>query len=85
VDAEDNHREDVEEDPGPTFEDLELQLVDITDWDCRNAGVRCPEKLKLKESLEVDEVWWWTDHVGLTVTETELEQMDCHVRQEQDS
>jgi hypothetical protein len=50
VDGEDDDREDVEETPERILEDLVLQLVAITYWNCSHAGVAAPEELELKDS-----------------------------------
>jgi len=85
VDSKDDHREDIEKAPIPILEDLELQLVNVTNRHWRHSGVRGPEQLKLKDSTEIDEVRWWADHVRLTVTKAELEQVDGHICQQHDT
>jgi len=71
-------REQIEHDPVQALEELELQLVNVTDWHWIDGLLADPKQLKLWDAKEIDHVRRWSHQVWLSGTEAELEQVNGH-------
>jgi len=93
VRSEDDYRSCVEKGPSQRLKELELQTIDVTHFNhlLRIVAVRVvhPEQrqevVHVDNALRVDEVRWRAQLVCSGLTETELEQVDCHESQEADA
>lgn len=78
VGSEDENCRHVEEDPAHRLEHIKLELVDVSHGNCRNASITVIEQVQGESLLEVDEIWWWANHVCLRLTKAELEKVNRH-------